>query len=390
MAFGYNRTTGSATQVVGDLVAGSDPQRDTKIDFGDNQINFVVSGATVASITPSQFSASLFIGNGSSLSNITGGSSGSGSNSTDSFVSSSTWTFNHNLNNRTPVIQVLDSNYNVIIPENISLTSSNTAIITFPTSESGYAIASLGGLGVSASYAATASSVQTLNQNVYATGNITGSILIATSNGAGTNFKVGDDAWIGDINTANTAQIMGQQNNSSAYIRFGSGASNPIIGSSGNDTLQVTGSINVSGSITMPNRPAFRVIGTGGGKSATTILSGSYLSVDYQQGSGWNNSTGTFTAPIAGLYQVNVVVRTNSNSLGTISQLIVYKNNTTITPSPDGTAQIMIEFAANTTMNHAGGSTISRLAVGDTLKMIVTVGQISFDGNDNFSIAYIG
>jgi hypothetical protein len=31
MAFGYNRTTGSATEVIGDLVAGSDPQRNTKI-----------------------------------------------------------------------------------------------------------------------------------------------------------------------------------------------------------------------------------------------------------------------------------------------------------------------------------------------------------------------
>jgi len=149
-----------------------------------------------------------------------------------------------------------------------------------------------------------------------------------------------------------------------------------------------SGSITITtGSITMPNRPAFRVTGAGGAKVAVTTLSGSYLNVDYQQGSGWDNATGTFTAPIAGLYQVNVVVRTNSNSLGTISQLIVYKNNT---GGSSGTAQIMIEFAANTTMNHAGGSTISRLAVGDTLKMVVTVGEISFDVNDNFSVAYIG
>jgi hypothetical protein len=165
----------------------------------------------------------------------------------------------------------------------------------------------------------------------------------------------------------------------------------------GFDTFPYTGSANISGSltltsgsITMPNRPAFRVTGAGGGKTAVTVLSGSYLNVDYQQGSGWNNTTGTFTAPIAGLYQVNVVVRTNSNSLGTIAQLIVYKNNTTTSPSPDGTPQIMIEFASNTTMNHAGGSTISKLAVGDTLKMVVAVGEISFDGNDNFSVAYIG
>ena len=154
----------------------------------------------------------------------------------------------------------------------------------------------------------------------------------------------------------------------------------------GNQTI--TGSLRLSsGSITMPNRPGVRVTGAGGGKVAVTALSGSYLNVDWQQSNAWDNSTGTFTAPIAGLYQVNVVVRTNSNSLGTASQLIVYKNNTGGTT---GTPQIMIEFHQNTTMNHTGGSTISYLDVNDTLKMVVALGEISFDSNDNFSVAYIG
>ncbi len=218
-------------------------------------------------------------------------------------------------------------------------------------------------------------------------GTITGSYFVATNNGNGTNFKVGDDAWIGDVNLANTIQLTGQQSATSGHVKFGSGTSNPVLGANNSSTLELTGSLSISGSLTIQNRPAFRVTGAGGAKTAVTTLSGSYLNVDYQQGGGWNNSTGTFTAPIAGLYQVNVVVRTNSNSLGTISQLIVYKNNT---GGATGTAQIMVEFAANTTMNHAGGSTISKLAVGDTLKMVVTVGEISFDVNDNFSVAYIG
>lgn len=155
-----------------------------------------------------------------------------------------------------------------------------------------------------------------------------------------------------------------------------------------NASQTITGSLSISsGSITMPDRPAVRVKGVGGAKVAITPLTGSYLNVDYQQGDAWNTSTGTFTAPIAGLYQVNVVVRTNSNTLGTISQLIVFKNNTGGTT---GEVQIMVEFGSNTTMNHTGGSTISRLAVGDTLKMVVAVGELSFDTNDNFSVAYIG
>jgi len=223
--------------------------------------------------------------------------------------------------------------------------------------------------------------------SIKATSDLTVSQVITTDNGNSTNYRIGDDVWIGDINQANTFGIRGVQNSGSAFIRFGNIGSAPRVGANKSSTLEITGSLSVSSNLILPNRPAFRVTGAGGAKSATTALSGSYLNVDYQQGSGWNNATGTFTAPIAGLYQVNVVCRTNSNSLGTISQLIVYKNNT---GGSTGTPQIMVEYGANTTMNHAGGSTISKLAVGDTLKMVVTVGQISFDSNDNFSVAFIG
>jgi hypothetical protein len=72
MAFKFN----IGSQVIGDLVSADDPQRNTKIDFGNDQINFVVSGTIVASITPNQFSASFFAGDGSSLTNISGGGAG--------------------------------------------------------------------------------------------------------------------------------------------------------------------------------------------------------------------------------------------------------------------------------------------------------------------------
>lgn len=74
MAYGYNKQT----QVIGDLVAADDPERNTKIDFSNDKIDFYVGGNLVASITPSQFSASLFTGNGSSLEGVSGGGGGSG------------------------------------------------------------------------------------------------------------------------------------------------------------------------------------------------------------------------------------------------------------------------------------------------------------------------
>mgnify|MGYP003333498571 CR=1 FL=1 len=88
-----------------------------------------------------------------------GGGGTVGGNATASFTNSSTWTFNHNLGSKFVVIQTFDTNYNETIPQNVQLVNTSSATITFPTSESGYAVASLGGLGntLSASYALTAS-----------------------------------------------------------------------------------------------------------------------------------------------------------------------------------------------------------------------------------------
>ncbi len=263
---------------------------------------------------------------------------------------STTWYFNHNLGEQYPVIQVYDDNGFVVIPSSIEMFSTNTAVITFSMAQSGYATATVGGglPAISSSYDGRI--LQT--DGVGASWNTITDMGFATT---GSNSFNGNQTITGSLNVTSD--------------------------------VAVTGSLTVSGTMVMTNRPAFRVTGAGGGKVAVTPLTGSYLNVDYQQGGGWNNATGTFTAPIAGLYQVNLVTRTNSNSLGTISQLIVFKNNTGGTT---GTPQIMIEFGSNTTMNHTGGSTISKLAVGDTLKMVVAVGEISFDANDNFSVAYLG
>jgi hypothetical protein len=49
----------------------------------------------------------------------------------------------------------------------------------------------------------------------------------------------------------------------------------------------------------------------------------------------------------------------------------------------------MVEFGNNTLMNHAGGSSVTKMAIGDTLKTIVSTGTVGFDENDNWSVAYI-
>ncbi len=223
-----------------------------------------------------------------------------------------------------------------------------------------------------------------------ADGVITGSYFVATNNGNGTNFKVGDDVWIGDVNIANTMQITGQQSSTNAHIKFGSGSSNPVLGANNSSTLELTGSLSISGSLTIQNRPAFSVYGSGTTNNLTTTqntdgtLNSNNFTVDYQQGTALNTTTGIFTAPIAGLYQVDLIGRNSGYSAG-ISQLAVLKNN-----SVAGGNVLMIEWGASSTMNHTGGSKIFKLAVGDTLRVRVLAGEINFDGNDNWSVAYIG
>jgi hypothetical protein len=67
------------------------------------------------------------------------------SNYTQSFTNQSTWTVIHNLNALYVIVQVYDTNFDEIIPQNIDLTNDDTVTITFPTLESGTAVVSVGG-----------------------------------------------------------------------------------------------------------------------------------------------------------------------------------------------------------------------------------------------------
>ena len=144
---------------------------------------------------------------------------------------------------------------------------------------------------------------------------------------------------------------------------------------------QLTGSFTIqSGSIAMPNRPAFRVIGTTGDRVAPLTLSGSIVSVEYNEGNYFNTTNGKFTAPIAGLY--NVYYNGRVGSVNSMQQVIVYKNSNIV--------QLMWEAPGNTGVAHFGVSGIIKLAVNDTLEAKVAVGTVQFDGNDSWGVAYIG
>ena len=59
------------------------------------------------------------------------------------------------------------------------------------------------------------------NGTLTASANLSADKIISTNNGNGENFRLGDDAWIGDTNIANAFRIKGQQNASIGYVIFG-------------------------------------------------------------------------------------------------------------------------------------------------------------------------
>ena len=62
----------------------------------------------------------------------------------------------------------------------------------------------------------------------------------ALANGTADNFKVGDDAYIGDINVSNVMQVKGVQDGTKGFIQFGSGSAMPRIGGNGSNRLTMT------------------------------------------------------------------------------------------------------------------------------------------------------
>lgn len=79
--------------------------------------------------------------------------------------------------------------------------------------------------------------------------------------GDGTNFSVGDDVWIGDVNTANFMSVKGQQDATLGGIIFGSNLTETIDSDGNNLTLNANGDIHMftnNGDLVLsPNNEAY-------------------------------------------------------------------------------------------------------------------------------------
>lgn len=110
------------------------------------------------------------------------------------------------------------------------------------------------------------------------TGVFSAPIVASSNNGNGTNFRVGDDAWIGDVNLADTLRISGQQNVNNAYIVFGATNANTL-GRAGSGPLTYTGDFRATGLVSGNELSSTQSSGNEGGQvnlaipaSGTTLV----------------------------------------------------------------------------------------------------------------------
>ena len=303
-------TSDTSTSASHAIIADSALSANYAANAGNGGVTNLIAGSGVTLLPPTGVGAVTIITTGGGGVTII-----SGSNITQSFVNSDTWTFNHGLGIRTPTITVFDSNYNQIIPENIVLTDTASATITFPTLESGFAVGMVGGVAGNAysasyslfsTYANTASfynetdpvfvaksgSLATTGSNSFK-GNqtITGSLIVSSSNSltvigpititgsllvSGSTTQIGSNTLTGNTILSGSISVSGSQTFKGNLDLTGSLTVSGSTIKTGNNTLignnTITGSNNISGSNIIVGNNTVTGINTIIGN---TILSGS-------------------------------------------------------------------------------------------------------------------
>jgi filamentous hemagglutinin len=218
------------------------------------------------------------------------------------------------------------------------------------------------------------------NGNINLNPNGTGVVTISSALTATGNITTANNISMSGGNISGVGNIIGTTSNTTIT------AGNYVTSFLSNGAVTTSSNVIVTGSnaISIPNLPAFRVYGN----TSTQFLGGTTLTnqvVDYNQGSYYNNSTGLFTAPVAGLYHCYATVRVGSNN--GLNQASIQKNSST------AGANVIAFWETDTntgTAVHFAMTGYAKCVVGDTIRLQVLTGNVQFDNNDSWGITFIG
>jgi hypothetical protein len=152
----------------------------------------------------------------------------------------------------------------------LPLTAGGTAATTASGARTSLDVPSTTGSGASGTWGisvtGTSSNITayTINQNLGTGNQVTFDSVVTGNNGNGTNFRLGDDAWIGDVNLANTTRLQGVQSAASGYLIFGNGDTTAL-GRAGTGALTYGGNVILNAA----NYNSYAPTLTGGGASGT-------------------------------------------------------------------------------------------------------------------------
>jgi len=235
-------------------------------------------------------------------------------------------------------------------------------------------------------------------------GAITFDSVITSNNGNGTNFRVGDDAWIGDYNASNSIKIKGLQDPANAFISFGTGDATSLgragtgpltyggqtVWHAGNDgagsgldadlldglnstsfantattdAINVTQNNSITAAFTQANLAIVNALSASNYANGAFAVANQSLAIDLTQN---NSITAVFAQANAAYTRANNSL--NANTGGTITGNVIISSNVTITGNGTSlTIQSNTAFVSPNTQN-----TI-------TMRML-NGGTLSFSGN---------
>ena len=235
----------------------------------------------------------------------------------------------------------------------------------------------------------TSGSFQVLG-GVGISGNIVANQVHALSNGSGTNFKVGDDAWFGDINIANTVGLRGQQDATQGYIVFGNSNNTTYIGRSGTNPITVTGAFSVTGTITAATVNA-GTIGNAGATLTGTLSTAAQTNI---------TSLGTLTGLTVtgntdiqntvygrGIYDTSTRVVSTSSGAGNLTISGTGINLTATGPGATGPIGSSVSIPIITTDAYGRITALTSTAVSTTINLVGTTGTGSVSGGGTLTFA---